>query len=396
MLDFEWITTEDGLDALRAGWRALGDDDDPGAIFRSWEWQATWWRTIGHRRRRELRILIGRDRDGTIRGIVPMYLDRAPVAGVLPRRRLRFIGDITVGSDYLGLIASRAERAALAVPFARRIAVDPVLRKASMIELNDLREDDPFTEALVEALEAGGFVDIEVTRRYICPVADWGLDVEPYLASRPQKFGSQVRNRRKDLAKKPGFRLEIVTEPDRVVEGLEALFRLHRQRWEEEGGSEAFTSAAVEDFHRRAGRLLAERGLARLAILEVEGQPVAAAYGFVHGARFAYYQAGLLPEWRRRSAGSVVMVEMMRAAAAEGAREMDFLRGDEAYKGIWATTARATCSVHARRATRAAWGAARAMAALARLRAGVKAALPEPALLALRRLRSRLNHGASP
>src|SRR6185503_5081291 len=105
-----------------------------------------------------------------------------------------------------------------------------------------------------------------------------------------------------------------------------------------------------------------ERGAARLGILSIGGEPVAAAYGFKHRGRFAYYQAGLLPAWRRRSAGTVVMVELMRHAAGEGVRELDFLRGDETYKAIWATTARATVAVTARRATGLAWGAARAAA----------------------------------
>jgi CelD/BcsL family acetyltransferase involved in cellulose biosynthesis len=396
MLQFEWVTTEEGLDALRPGWTALGDDQDPGAVFRSWEWQASWWRTLGRRRGRELRVLVGRGEDGAVRGIVPAYVERAPVGGVVPRRRLRLLGDITVGSDYLGLVAHRGERALIAAPFARQLAADPLLRKVDMIELLDLREDEPFALALGGALEGAGFVDLDVPRRYICPVADWGLDLDAYLAARPQKFGSQVRRRRQELSRKPGFHLEVVSEPDAVVAGLEDLFHLHHRRWEEEGGSEAFTSRAVEAFHRRSARLLAERGFARLARLSIDGKPAAAGYGFLYGTRFDYYQTGLAPEWRRRSAGMVILVELMRHAAAGGARELDFLRGNESYKATWATTARATCAVHARRATRAAWGAARAVAALERLRVSVKARLPESAIEALRRLRTRIQQGASP
>lgn len=383
---FTWITDDAGLDSLREEWTLLDAGAGAESVFRSWEWQATWWRVLGKRRRRHLRVLVARDDDGRPRGILPLYVDDAPIAGIIPRRRLRLLGDLTVGSDYLGLVAPRADLPFLAPLFANHVAHDDELRRVDHFELTDLRSSDSLVEDLPEAFDRAGFTDIDVTPRYRCPLAELGDDLEAYLGTRPQKFGSQVRNRRKELAKKPGFSLEILSDPELVVRNLDHLFRLHRQRWEDEGGSDAIPGAAVEEFHRLSGRLLAERGFARLCVLEVEGRPVAAGYGFVRNGRFAYYQAGLDPEWRKRSAGMVVMVELIRHAHAGGAREVDFLRGEEPYKGIWATDVRATVAVHARRATRSARRAARAMELLGRLRERVKSALPEPAVVAVRRL----------
>jgi CelD/BcsL family acetyltransferase involved in cellulose biosynthesis len=382
---FSWITRDAELDDLREEWTALDDGDGPHVVFRSWEWQATWWRTLGRSRRRQLRVLVGRDDDGRPRGILPMYVEDAPIARVIPRRRLRLVGDITVGSDYLGLVAPRADVPFLAPQFAARVAGDPELRRVDLLELLDVGEEDALAEELPGALAAAGFLDIETPRRYLCPVASWGDDLDGYLAARPQKFGSQIRRRRQELSRKAGFAVEILERPDDIVRGLEELFRLHHTRWE--GASEAITDSRVEEFHRRSGRLLAERGFARLCLLHLGGRAVAAGYGFLRRGRFAYYQAGLDPEWRRRSAGMVVMVELMRHAAAAGAGELDFLRGDESYKDTWATTSRRTVALRARRATRSALRAARAVALLDELRARVKQVLPEPALAGLRRLR---------
>jgi CelD/BcsL family acetyltransferase involved in cellulose biosynthesis len=315
-----------------------------------------------------------------------MYLESRPVARILPRRRLRLMGDLVVGSDYLGLVAPRADLPYLAPRFAERVATDPAVAAADHVELWDLRKEDPLAEALPEALEAAGFADVTTRARYACPVADFGGDLEAYLAARPQKFGSQIRNRRRELARRSGFKLEVLARPEEVVAGLAHLFYLHRSRWDEEGGSEAFPDEATLEFHRRAGRLLAERGFARLALLHLEGRPVAAGYGFLRRGRFAYYQAGLDPAWRKRSAGMVVMVELMRHTFAEGAGELDFLRGDEPYKLVWATEIRHTVAVNAHRATRSARRAARAMNVLERLRARLRAALPEPAVEMMRRL----------
>ena len=380
---FTWITREQELDELRAEWHELDDGDGPQVVFRSWEWQATWWKMLGRSRRRELRVLVGREDDGRPRGILPLYVEDAPIARVIPRRRLRLLGDLTVGSDYLGLVAPRADLPHLVPRFAAQVAADPMLRKVDLFELDDVGEKDPLAEELPEALDAAGFVDIDMPQRYLCPVADFGGDLDVYLAARPQKFGSQIRRRRHELSRKAGFHLEVLERPDEIVAGLDELFRLHHTRWE--GDSEAFPDPKVEDFHRVSGRLLAERGFGRLALLHLGGRPVAAGYGFLRRNRFAYYQAGLDPEWRKRSAGMVVMVELMRHAFEAGAGEFDFLRGNEGYKDTWATDVRRTVSLRARRATRSALRAARAVALLDELRARVKAVLPEPAVAGLRR-----------
>ena len=380
-----WVTDDEGLEALREEWTLLDDGAGPEAVFRSFEWQASWWQLLGKRRRRQLHILVARDDDGRPRGILPMYVDATPIARIIPRRRLRLLGDLAVGSDYLGLVASRADLPYLAPLFANQLVHDPELRRVDHFELTDLACGDALAEDLPDAFDRAGFTDIEVLPRYRCPVADI-TDLEAYLASRPQKFGSQIRNRRKELAKKPGFSLVVHRDPDAVVDNLAHLFRLHRARWEGDGGSDAIPTPGVEEFHRLSGRLLAARGFARLAVLSVEDRPVAAGYGFVRGQRFAYYQAGLDPEWRKRSAGMVVMVELIRDAHAAGAREVDFLRGEEPYKAIWSTEVRATVAVHARRATASARRAARALQLIEELRERVKAALPEPAVIAVRRL----------
>jgi len=175
---FTWITREQELDELRAEWHELDDGDGPQVVFRSWEWQATWWKMLGRSRRRELRVLVGREDDGRPRGILPLYVEDAPIARVIPRRRLRLLGDLTVGSDYLGLVAPRADLPHLVPRFAAQVAADPMLRKVDLFELDDVGENDPLAEELPEALDAAGFVDIDMPQRYLCPVADFGGDLD--------------------------------------------------------------------------------------------------------------------------------------------------------------------------------------------------------------------------
>lgn len=387
---FDWVTTAAGLDGLRDAWSALDDGAAPGAVFRSWEWQATWWRHLGDEpaRRAALRILVARD-DRAVRAILPMYVEDAPVAGLVPRRRLGFLGDGVVGSDYLGIIGDIPPEA-----LARAITSEPILKDVDLVELADLLEGDRFGEVLGRQLSAAGWHEVAVVPRHLCPYARLvGQDLERYLAARPNGFGGQLRARRRALEKCRGFDLQIAATPDEVAEGLGTLFALHRLRWAADGGSDAITSARVEEFHRAAGRALAARGFARLAILRAEGSPVAAGYGFTRGGRFVYYQAGMDPAWRKRSAGLVVLGALIERAFAERLEEFDFLRGDEPYKAIWADAARATAMIRATPPRPSARLAARAQRALTALRRRAHDALPPAAVRLARAVRRRIGHG---
>jgi CelD/BcsL family acetyltransferase involved in cellulose biosynthesis len=140
--------------------------------------------------------------------------------------------------------------------------------------------------------------------------------------------------------KRSGSRVEIITDEHHITEALETLWRLHRARWAEDGGG-ALTSAAVERFHNASSRELARRGWARLFLLMVDGAPRAALYGFSRGRRFAYYQSGSDPAWHQRWVGRVVLGAAIQDAFERGLDEFDFLRGDEPYKDLFASSRRA-------------------------------------------------------
>jgi CelD/BcsL family acetyltransferase involved in cellulose biosynthesis len=208
-------------------------------------------------------------------------------------------------------------------------------------------------------------------------------------------MGAQWRRRRRWLEQRPGFAFAELTAPDAVAAGLDALFALHHQRWSSDGGSDAIDSPAVEAFHRDAARRLAARGWARLYLLSVAGAPRAALYGFRHGDRFAFYQAGYDPEWRQRSVGTVLLGHVIARSFADGAREFDFLRGCESYKLKWANGWRATVQLRAAGPSLRARLVCHGRDGAQRLYALAKGALPATALAWARRTRKQLLRGMS-
>jgi CelD/BcsL family acetyltransferase involved in cellulose biosynthesis len=139
--------------------------------------------------------------------------------------------------------------------------------------------------------------------------------------------------------KQPNARVEITTDAQGIVDGLQTLWRLHSARWANEGGG-ALHSLSVKRFHDASAYELGRRGWARLYSLIVNDEPLAALYGFGRGRRFAYYQSGTDPDWQQRWVGRVILGAAIQDAFERGLEEFDFLRGDEPYKRLFASSQR--------------------------------------------------------
>ena len=291
-------------------WDALAERN--GNPFGSPEWNLTWWKHWGAGR--ALRIsACRRAQAGTLVAIYPLYL-----ATRRPLRVLRFLGHGP--GDMLGPVCAPADRAAAGEGFRR-----------ALTELGGnwdllLGQQVPAADGVAVALGA------HVLRRERSPVlpivwAAW----DDYLASRSANFRQQLRRRERRLARSRAVRFRLTVDQTELHRDLTTLFSLHTARW----GTRASSALAPsrQPFHREfAARALA-RGRLRLWILEVEGDPVAAWYGFRLGGIESYYQAGWDPRWADASVGTILLAHSIRSAFEDGMREYRFLRGGEEYKG---------------------------------------------------------------
>jgi len=118
------------------------------------------------------------------------------------------------------------------------------------------------------------------------------------------------------------------------------LLRLHRLRFQQLREKSAFLDAGPLEFQWQALSALAEQGRVRLFLLQVDGESVAALYGFSSGRSFQFYQSGMHPGWAKYSVGLLTIGNTIREAIAGGHTIFDFLRGSEEYKAKWARPAR--------------------------------------------------------
>lgn len=161
----------------------------------------------------------------------------------------------------------------------------------------------------------------------VCPV----LALPPVLSKSERRKVVHDRHRADAL----GGVSAALAEPGELPEALDALFALHRARWEAAGEPGVLADPRVEAFLRAAAAALAEAGLLRMALVRHDRRIVAVLLGFRDAERFHSYINGADLTVPKQSFGTLAFACLIEAAVKEGAQEFHFLRGEEPYKYRW-------------------------------------------------------------
>lgn len=323
------ITDLSGIAAIEDDWRRLAVER--GNAFLTPEWFRCWWNRYGEDATPF--VTVSRGDGGGVRGLMPLLL---PGAG--RPRVCRFAG-ANLGDHFhpLARIEDEVEVAAVAGE-ALRDAPAPW----SVIALDKAELERPWLPALAEATgrRTHGFVraPTPLPRIDLTKHEDW----DAYLGSRSSNLRQQVRRFERRLAKDHEVSLRRTESPSELDRDLETLFDLHDRRWEERTSLSSDTARA---FHSEFAAAALQQGWLRLWLLEVDGEPIAAWYGWRLGGRYAYYNSGFDPERSPLRPGLVLLAGVIRAAIEEGAEEFDFLLGGESYKSRFAEDSRTVHNV---------------------------------------------------
>src|SRR5207249_2550669 len=119
-------------------------------------------------------------------------------------RRLAFLGETQVGSDYLDLVSPRGLEETGARAFARHLRENA--GSWDLIDLTDLSADSPTVKAIEEAFSGGPF-EVRITGRFVCPFERFdGAETFDRFLRRTGRRDNYLR-RRKWLERQPGFRI---------------------------------------------------------------------------------------------------------------------------------------------------------------------------------------------
>lgn len=305
------LADEGSLGEVTTQWREFAESRSN--AFVSPEWAIAYAESA--RDEVEPHTIVVRDAGGEVRGVVPLVRKRRGGS-------LSFAG-AAVG-DLFHPACAEADEAAVAAAAGSGMATSgPRARLA----LHHVPAVSNWPGVLATAAGAGA---VRAMGSSVLPYADLaGLDWDGYLARRSRSFRKRVRYLDRSIERDHDLRLREAASPADVDELLVAFFCLHDLRWASESSLSAERHRA---FHRAFAQAALERGWLRLRVLEFDGVPAAAFYGWRIGSRYCFYQSGLDTSASRHSLGTAIVAMAVRAAIDEGAATFELMRGDEPYK----------------------------------------------------------------
>ncbi len=154
-----------------------------------------------------------------------------------------------------------------------------------------------------------------------------GLDWPSYLASLPGVQRSTIK-RRSAKFRAEGGRLEILTGPEGLAQGIAAYQEVYRNSWKVPEPYTGFIGGLIES--------CAKQGWLRLGLAWLGDRPIAAQLWIVANGRAEIYKLAYDEAYSRFSVGSVLTALMMKHVLEhDDVHEIDYLIGDDAYKKTW-------------------------------------------------------------
>jgi CelD/BcsL family acetyltransferase involved in cellulose biosynthesis len=166
--------------------------------------------------------------------------------------------------------------------------------------------------------EEGGSVELDLP-------STW----DEYLATLDKKQRHEVRRKLRRLweAGKVDYRcLEVSQEVGDFTDTFLKLFSLSREE------KANFMTTQMESFFRSLTESMAEIGLLRFGILELDALPAAMIMGFDYNDAMYLYNSTYEPNYGYLSVGLLSKVLCIKESIQRGRRRFDFLRGSEPYK----------------------------------------------------------------
>jgi len=117
----------------------------------------------------------------------------------------------------------------------------------------------------------------------------------------------------------------------------------------------------------RLVKVFSEAGWSRLAILYVQGRPIAAQLWFVHQRKASIFRLAYDEAWKQYSPGSILTSFLMKYVIdTDKVEEIDFLSGNDSYKQDWMSERRERYLLSCVKSTRPASGLERLVELLQR------------------------------
>ena len=260
------LTDLTALDAVEDDWRRLAERR--GNPFLTPEWFRAW---IAYRDDVRPYAIATHRADGSLLGVMPFVLSKS---GLFPT--LSFAG--AEFGDLFHPVAETSDEVAVAAATARTLGDHRA--DWSVIVADYVDDRAPWVSELFigESMRLATMHYHDQPSLYLIAELT-GRTWDEYLSTRSPNFRSQIGRKLRRLQREHDVAFHQVDSLDELEPRMKVLFNLHERRWRDRGSS-VFATDESRAFHLAFARAALNRGWLRLWSLDVDGETVAAWYGW--------------------------------------------------------------------------------------------------------------------
>lgn len=281
------------------------------SVFVLPDWMEVWWQVFGAGHEMFIRTV----KDGeNIIGIAPLRIKD---------RTACFLGNIDV-CDYNDFVI---------VPGREKGFFSVLLDELKSKEINSLdlklvRPDSTVLKYLTDAANDRGY-SVVITREDVSVEMELVASFEEYLEKLDTKQRHEVRRKMRRLTEEGKIEYRFIDKGGALMPAMETFFRMFVESRDDKA---AFLTDQMKSYFNLLADKMAENGLLRLGVLELDGKPVAEIMCFDYNDCIYLYNSGYDSQYVSLSAGLLSKVFAIKDSIEKGKKRFDFLKGAEMYK----------------------------------------------------------------
>ena len=306
-----YTVSQESFDSLASCWADPSQRLSWNSVFILPAWLKVWWQELGS----GAELYLGAVRQGEkIIGIAPLQIKESTAY---------IIGSTDV-CDYLDFVV---------VPGMEKdfftVLLDDLGQKGiNHLDLGALRPDSTVLTHLADIAQKRGHAVLR-QEEDVSVELDLPATWDEYLLILDKKQRHEVRRKLRRLWEAGNIEHRCIEVSQEAEDSMDTFLKLFSLSQEEKAG---FMTAQMESFFRSLARAMAEIGLLRLGIIELDTLPVAMTMGFDYNESHYLYNSAYDPQFNYLSVGLLCKVLCLKESIERGRKKWDFLKGGETYK----------------------------------------------------------------
>lgn len=303
--------TQESFGSLASSWADLTNRLRWSSVFVLPVWLKSWWQEF----RAENELYLASVKQGEmLTGIAPL---------MVKGRKAFLLGSADV-CDYLDFVV---------VPGIERdfftVLLNDLRQKGiNQLDLRPLRPDSTVLTELVGVARSRGY-EVLCQPEDVSSELDLPASWEEYLALLTTKQRHEVKRKLRRLSAAGTVDCHFVKDSAAVHEAMDTFLKMFTESRRDKA---TFLTTQMELFFRSMADTMAEAGLLKLGILDLDTLPAAMIMCFDYDDCVYLYNSAYDPQYSSLSVGLLCKALCIKESIQEGKKRFDFLKGDEPYK----------------------------------------------------------------